>query len=172
MTNTMKTLCLILIISTLCGCSKDSATSEVTADDVAWATDWKIFKKPLKSIISDPVYSIGIVVLNEEGVIISEGPWSGSGTDSAISGDTMVCVAIKKNADSIECKLRLGGSSISTELGEGFGKSFSWNSDQEIVDDIILFATDANSVPAGGRSLMKAKGKKIGLKVYKNPRPL
>lgn len=153
-------------------CSKKAETAAITADDVAWATDWKIFKKPLKSITRDPVYSVGLVVLNENGEIISEGPWCGGGEGPAFSGDSMVSVALKRNGDRFECKLRVGGGGVSSELSETFGKSFSWNPDFEILDDILLLASDVNGMPGDAQSCMKAKGKKIGIKVYREKRRL
>src|SRR6478752_1462237 len=95
----MKQILMILSLCLLGGCSKKEAASEITADDVAWATDWKIFKKPLSSISCEPVYSVGFVVLGEEGQVISEGPWCGGGEGPPLAGDSIISAAIKRSGD-------------------------------------------------------------------------
>ncbi len=152
------------------GCDSDTRleadirTTEIDADDVAWATGWSVFKWRLGALTDKPVHSIQIVVAGENGELVHE---AGSvGYDELLDPDGYVTIAFKKDGSTVSVRLRYGGASINTELKEVFGDT-NWgtSSGWRVSGDLLAVATDARLLPHTTEALLKIPGNKLCLRL-------
>ena len=162
---------LLVALALLCtGCDSETKVAAkarpvaIDADDVAWATDWSIFKWRLGALTSEPVRSIQIVVVGSDGGVIREA--ASVGYSELLEQNKHVTIAFKKEASFVSVRLRYGGSSVSTKL-EGFFEGPNWGTSGEfgVAGDLVAVATNANQMPATTEALLKLPGDKLCLRL-------
>jgi hypothetical protein len=161
-------LCLIFISCDSQRSKVSRESIEVTGADVAWASDLKIYKKNIGSLVTWPVRAVGFVVIGDDGAILSEHAASQLTSGAAYSPDTVVRLSISRNDQAVKCRLGVGGVTVDKVFENEFGTFRGWSDGCEPVDGIVLVTTDGENFTTQGDVLMRSKGKKLGFKLYKD----
>lgn len=160
----------MLGLFTGCNCGKTAAppVMEITAADVAWATDIKICKWDLTSLTSNPVYWVGVLVLGPKNEVLTEGPWIGDpdGITPIDPSLSELCLAFRRTDDGVDLKFRVGGIGGSSHLTNDF-TSYSWYGGSVVMVSNLLIVAD-NGI-GGAFDVLHSDATKICLKISTEP---
>jgi len=181
----MKSLLILACVTLLgfvCGCRESHDPSrlqedELTAADVAWATDTTIFKWKLRELNAKPIYSVRMVVLGPTNEVLAAGPWL-TGGNSAFSYDPGELSLAMRNPEAgpdLILKLRCNGQSTWWHLMEEFKVGSSApsprpaNAPENNILVVALQATGEAGVPSTPDDWFNSRCKKLCLKLSTEP---
>lgn len=130
------------------GCSKKSAGLD--AEDVAWATGWKIRKFQLRELDAKGAQSIELVMADEENRETSLCSIGDPSPSKALSPDTLVRVALLKENSRFHFKLN-GVSGVTEPLFEGKSALFPMDSKLEGSDLALAEVFHGNTTFGPGK---------------------
>jgi len=167
----MKTLHILLGFSVVLftGCdtdkpSSESASRKITVEDLAWATDWNIYKWKVSDLSDEELRQIQLVLIGSDGEIIQEG--LSVGHDGVIDSNVEISLAFKKVGADVEVKLRGGGYAGSSTMKDVFiGHSWSFSPNNNAHGEFMVIATSSTNAMLNSRSALSESGNKLCLRL-------
>lgn len=165
MKSLLKPLALVAFVFTGCDAEKSStqvASREITVGDLAWATEWNIYKWKISELTDEKLQQIQVVVIGPEGDVIQEG--ASIGYNSVLDSDMEIALAFKKTGADIDYKIRGQGSVTSSFKGLFTGNTWSYGPDGGIHEGLLVVATSSGSSIVHSESALASPGFKLCLK--------
>ena len=163
----LKLLVFSAMLSTGCDSKKPSsgaASRQITVDDLAWATDWKIYKWKVSDLTNKDLSRIQVVVIGPQGEVAQEG--ASVGYDSVLDANMEIALALKKTGSDVEIRLRGGGGTVSSTMRGVFtGNTWSCGQDGGVHQELLVIATDGTSGVMNSKSVLATPGNKLCLKL-------
>ena len=159
----------ILGLPAFAGCdakkpSKIERSSEVTVDDVLWATEWNIYKWRIGDLTKVRLSRIQVVGVGPDGKIAKEGP--AIGYDAVLDPDMEVAIALKKVEDDVMVKLRGEGFVSSTIEGVFTGDFWSFGPRRDVHENLLVVATNSSLSASSSKSDLAQNCNKLCLKLW------
>jgi len=173
----------VVLLGFVCGCGESHDVSrlqedEVTAADVAWATDTTIFKWKLRELNAKPIYSVRMVVLGPTNEVLAAGPWltGGKSAFSYYPGELSLAMRNPESGPDLILKLRCNGQSTWWHLREEFKVHASAppsprpaNTPESNILVVAVQATEKAGVPSSPNDWLNSRCKKLCLKLFTEP---
>ncbi len=164
-------LTLLCFVAVSCNGRRSSTTREdveITGADATWASDIKMYKNNIGSLVDWPVYAVGIVLIGDDGKVIKELRPTQSPQNEAFSPDTLIRLAVSQQDQVVKCRLGVGGVTSDKLIESEFAPFGGWTGRCTPVDGIVLVTTDGDTISSDGDVMMNSLGKKLGFKLYRH----
>lgn len=144
--------------------SRETTSQQITVEDLAWATDWKIYKWKVSDLTSEELRQIQVVVVGSEGEIVQEGV--SVGYDSVLDPEMEIALALKKVGADVEIKLRGGGGSVSSTMESVLtGNTWASSANNGVYEGFVVIATNSNGAAMNSQSALSESGNKLCLRL-------